>query len=151
MTDKKRKKVGVEITWLSKSPANLTSNTSKTHDFSRVTWSSWCRPLKPGMSFAKVQTWRTWSMKISEKWLRTEFSGLPFIGHACNNKKKEIKFTYFVQICIAKKRNCRSDWKTLKCITKFNKSTKQHPRIVLTLIKLYFKLGRFKNLYLGTL
>lgn len=71
------------LTWLSKSPASLTSKTSKTHDLRRVTWSSWCKHLKPGMSLAKVQTCLTWSMKRSLNCSMNESSGRPFIGQVC--------------------------------------------------------------------
>ena len=78
-------------TWLSKSPASLTSKTSKTQDLRRVTWSSWCKHLKPGMSLAKVQTWRTWSMNLSLNCSINESSGRPFIGQVWKNTKISLK------------------------------------------------------------
>ena len=68
------------FTWFSNRPESRTRRTSKTQDLSRHTWSSWWRHLKPGISLAKVQTCRTWSMNRSEKWARKESSGRPFIG-----------------------------------------------------------------------
>ena len=73
--------ISKSLTWFSKRPASLTRRTSKTHDLRRVTWSSWCKHLKPGTSLAKVHTCRTWSMKRSLNCSRNEFSGRPFIGH----------------------------------------------------------------------
>ena len=78
----------MNFTWLSKRPASLTSKTSNTQDLRSVTWSSWCRHLKPGISFAKVHTCRTWSMKRSLNCSINESSGRPFMGQVCKKERK---------------------------------------------------------------
>ena len=83
-------KLKSQLTWLSKRPANRTRSTSKTQDFKRVTWSSWCKHLNPGINLAKVHTCLTWSMNLSLNCSRKESSGRPFMGQVCKKNEKSI-------------------------------------------------------------
>ena len=104
------------LTWLSNNPARRTKSTSNTQDFNNVTWSSWCKHLNPGMSFAKVQTCRTWSINLSENCSWNVSSERPFIGHVWKNKTL---WKLWSEICIPefmrKKRYCFpvSDYTTI--------------------------------------
>ena len=109
LSDLRRAQISI-LTWLSKSPAKRTKRTSKTQDLSRVTWSSWCKHLNPGINLAKVHTWRTWSMNRSLNWSINESSGRPFIGHVWKFGKK-----IFENSCQLKSLSAYQ-WASLLCV-----------------------------------
>ena len=109
LSDLRRAQISI-LTWLSKSPAKRTKRTSKTQDLSRVTWSSWCKHLNPGINLAKVHTWRTWSMNRSLNWSINESSGRPFIGHVWKFGKK-----MFENSCQLKSLSAYQ-WASLLCV-----------------------------------